>query len=175
MRISREHGMSDKTYNVLFVDTNNSARSIIGEAILKRLGVGRFSAYSAGSEGYGTIHPYTLDLLRNLNHPVDDLRSKTWTEFTGFGAPTMDFIFFVCDNAMNRAMQSTAPRFTGEPMIAPWGVPDPTLVEGSEAEKRHAFADVYGQLTRRLEIFVNLPIQGLDRLTIEKRIGEMGR
>lgn len=167
--------MSDKTFNVLFIDTGNSARSIFGEAILKRIGAGRFNAFSAGSDGAGDIHPWTLDLLKNLNHPVDDLTSKSWSRFTGPGAQPMDFIFFVCDNAMNKAMQSTAARFAGEPMIAAWGIDDPTIVEGSEAQKRQAFADAYAQLNRRLEIFVNLPIQALDRMNIEKQIGAIGR
>ena len=163
--------MNDKTYNVLFLCTGNSARSQMGEAILNRLGQGRLRGFSAGSQPKGTVHPYTLDLLRKLDHPTDDLRSKSWDEFAGPGAPPLDFVFTVCDSAAAEA----CPAWPGQPMTAHWGVPDPAAVEGSEAEKRAAFADAYGRLHNRISIFVSLPMASLDRLSLQKRLESIGR
>lgn len=161
----------DKIYNVLFLCTGNSARSVMGEAILNRLGQGRFRAFSAGSQPKGAVHPYTLDLLRKLNHPVEGLRSKSWDEFALPGAPALDFVFTVCDSAA----AETCPIWPGQPMTAHWGVPDPAAATGSEAERRAAFADAYGRLYNRLSIFVSLPMASLDRLALQRRLDAIGR
>jgi arsenate reductase len=163
--------VSDHPYNVLFLCTGNSARSIIAEAILKREGMGKFNAFSAGSYPKGEVHPFTLDLLSKLNYPVDGFRSKSWDEFAGSGAPKMDFVFTVCDNAANEV----CPIWPGQPMTAHWGVPDPTAIEGSEAVRRAAFADTYRMLNNRISIFVSLPLASLDRLSLQKTLGEIGR
>jgi len=158
-------------FNVLFLCTGNSARSIIAEAILAREGKGKFHAYSAGSQPKGAVHPYALDLLKKLNHPTEHLRSKSWDEFAAPGAPELDFVFTVCDNAASEV----CPVWPGQPMTAHWGIPDPAAVEGSEAEKRLAFADTYRLMSNRISIFVNLPIRSLDRLSLQKRLAEIGR
>lgn len=163
--------MSERVYNVLFLCTGNSARSIIAEAILNREGRGRFKAFSAGSHPKGTVHPYALDLLRNLNYPTGDFRSKSWDEFAEPGAPVMDFVFTVCDDAANEV----CPLWPGQPMTAHWGVPDPAAVEGTEAVKRAAFADTCRMMTQRISIFTNLPMQSLDRLSLQKRLQEIGQ
>jgi len=163
--------MSEHVYNVLFLCTGNSARSIFGEAVLNRHGQGRFRAYSAGSHPKGRVHPYTLDLLKNLNYPVADFRSKSWDEFAVPGAPALDFVFTVCDDAANE----TCPIWPGQPMTAHWGLPDPAAVEGSEAVKRAAFADTCRMLTNRISIFVSLPLKSLDRLSLQKRLDEIGQ
>lgn len=162
--------MSDKIFNVLFLCTGNSARSILAEAILNRVGSGRFRAFSAGSRPKGAVHPYALDLLARLNHDTDFARSKDWAEFAAPGAPEMDFVFTVCDNAANEA----CPVWPGQPMTAHWGIPDPAAAEGTEAEKRLAFADAYRMLDNRISIFVNLPLASLDRLTLQRRLEEIG-
>ncbi|TCT08405.1 protein tyrosine phosphatase [Tepidamorphus gemmatus] len=158
-------------YNVLFLCTGNSARSIIAEAIMNRLGAPRFKAWSAGSQPKGEVHPYTLDLLRSLNHDVTGLRSKSWDEFARPDAPPLDFVFTVCDNAANEV----CPIWPGQPMSAHWGVPDPAAVEGSEALKRAAFADTYRMMHQRISIFTSLPIASLDKLSLQKRLDEIGR
>ncbi len=158
-------------YNILFLCTGNSARSIIAEAIMNRLGHPRFTAWSAGSHPKGAVHPYTIDLLKNLNHPVHDLRSKSWDEFEAPGAPKLDFVFTVCDDAAGEA----CPVWPGQPMTAHWGVPDPAAVEGLEAVKRAAFSDTYRMLNQRISIFVNLPLASLDRLTLKKHLDAIGR
>ena len=158
-------------FNVLFLCTGNSARSIIAEAILAREGKGKFHAYSAGSQPKGAVHPYALDLLKKLNHPTEHLRSKSWDEFAAPGAPELDFVFTVCDNAASEV----CPVWPGQPMTAHWGIPDPAAVEGREAEKRLAFADTYRLMSNRISIFVNLPIRSLDRLSLQKRLAEIGR
>jgi protein-tyrosine-phosphatase len=163
--------MSEKVFNVLFLCTGNSARSIIAESILNRHGQGRFKAFSAGSHPKGKVHPYTIDLLRNLNYVTDGLRSKNWDEFAVPGAPSLDFVFTVCDDAANE----TCPIWPGQPMTAHWGLPDPAAVEGSEAEKRVAFADTSRMLTNRISIFTSLPIASLDRLSLQKKLDEIGR
>jgi len=165
------NAMSDQIYNVLFLCTGNSARSILAEAILARAGQGRFRAFSAGSQPKGEVHPYALDLLRHLNHDTAFARSKNWEEFAAPGAPVMDFVFTVCDNAA----AETCPVWPGQPMTAHWGVPDPAAVEGTEAEKRLAFADAYRMLNNRISIFVSLPLKSLDRLTLQGRLREIGR
>ncbi|GAB4394372.1 MAG: arsenate reductase ArsC [Kiloniellaceae bacterium] len=160
---------SEKVYNVLFLCTGNSARSIMAEAIIQRLGQGRFKGYSAGSHATGQVNPYALDLLKSFNHPTAGLRSKNWDEFAAPGAPKMDFVFTVCDNAAGEV----CPVWPGQPMVAHWPFRDPATVEGTEAEKRQVFADVYGQIHNRIDIFVNLPIAALDRLSLQKRLTEM--
>ena len=163
--------MADPVYNVLFLCTGNSARSIFGEAILNREGAGRFRAFSAGSQPRGAVHPYSLDLLRQLNHPVDGVRSKSWDEFAAANAPQLDFVFTVCDDAA----QEPCPIWPGQPMSAHWGIPDPVAATGSEAEKRLAFADAYRMLKNRISIFASLPIASLDRLSLHNKLSEIGR
>ena len=163
--------MADRTYNVLFLCTGNSARSIFGEAILNKAGTGRFTAFSAGSRPAGAVHPYALDLLRQLDRPVSDLRSKAWDELSAPGAPQLDFVFTVCDDAA----AETCPVWPGQPMSAHWGIPDPVKVEGTEAEKRLAFADAYRMLNNRISAFINLPIASLDRLSLKNRLDAIGK
>jgi len=160
----------DKIYNVLFLCTGNSARSILAEAILQREGLGKFNAYSAGSQPKGEVHPYALDLLKQLNHSTKGFRSKSWDEFAVAGAPKLDFVFTVCDNAA----AEVCPIWPGQPMTAHWGVPDPAAVEGTEAEKRLAFADTYRMMKNRISIFVNLPMSSLDRLSLQKKLSDIG-
>ena len=145
--------MSAPTYNVLFLCTGNSARSILAEAILNALGHGTFHAYSAGSQPKGEIHPLALDQLRKAHLPTEGFRSKSWSEFAVPGAPAMDFVFTVCDNAANEV----CPVWPGHPMTAHWGVPDPAAVQGTEDEKQKAFLTAYLQLQRRIELFLALP------------------
>jgi arsenate reductase len=161
------HGL----FHVLFLCTGNSARSIMAEAILNRGGAGRFKAYSAGSHPKGMVHPYAVDLLKKLNYPTQDFRSKSWDEFAAAAAPKLDFVFTVCDNAASEV----CPIWPGQPMTAHWGVPDPAAAEGTEAERRLAFADAYRMLNNRISIFVNLPIASLDRLSLQKRLTDIGR
>ncbi|WP_163273139.1 arsenate reductase ArsC [Chelativorans alearense] len=163
--------MSDHVFNVLFLCTGNSARSIIAEAILNRTGVGRFKAFSAGSQPKGEVHPYALALLKTANHDTSFARSKSWEEFAKPDAPRMDFVFTVCDNAAAEA----CPVWPGQPMTAHWGVPDPAAVEGTEAEKHFAFADTYRMLNNRISIFASLPLKSLDRLALQKRLDDIGR
>lgn len=160
----------EKSYNVLFLCTGNSARSIIAEAVLERDGVGRFNAFSAGSRPAGQVNPHAIELLRNLNHPVERYRSKDWTEFATADAPQMDFVFTVCDNAANEV----CPVWPGQPVSAHWGIPDPAAVEGSLAEIGGAFAETYRLLTNRIAIFVNLPIRSLDALALQKKLDAIG-
>jgi len=163
--------MSERPYNVLFLCTGNSARSILAEAVLNRLGNGRFRAYSAGSFPKGEIHPLALELLRRQNYPIAELRSKSWDEFAAPGAPPLDFVFTVCD----RAASEVCPIWPGQPMSAHWGLPDPAAVEGTEVEKHLAFADTLRQLERRIGIFVNLPLASLDRMALKRRLDDIGR
>src|SRR5512147_1001817 len=163
--------MADRVSTVLFLCTGNSARSILAESILNRAGNGRFRAFSAGSHPKGQVHPYALDLLKKMNHPTAGLRSKSWDEFADAGAPHLDFVFTVCDSAANEV----CPIWPGQPMTAHWGVPDPAAAEGTEAERRLAFADAYRMLNNRISIFASLPIPSLDRLSLQKRLDEIGR
>ncbi len=160
----------DKPYNVLFLCTGNSARSILGEVVLNRVGQGHFHAFSAGSHPKGAVHPYTLDLLQKMHFDVGGLRSKSWLEFAQPGAPKLDFVFTVCDDAAGES----CPVWPGQPMTAHWGVPDPAAATGTEAEKRYAFADTLRMLTNRINIFVNLPLAKLDRLSLQKRLDNIG-
>jgi protein-tyrosine-phosphatase len=161
----------DKPFNVLFLCTGNSARSIMAEAILQKLGMGKFRAFSAGSQPKGKVHPETLRLLNDLGHDLAGLRSKSWSEFADPGAPLLDFVFTVCDNAAGE----TCPVWPGQPVTAHWGVPDPAEVKGSPAEIALAFKDAYRMLERRIGIFVSLPLRSLDRLSLQKRLREIGR
>lgn len=163
--------MSDSVYNVLFLCTHNSARSVIAECIINRLGVGKFRGFSAGSSPKGAVHPFALDLLRSQNYDVSGLRSKSWEEFAAPGAPEMHFVFTVCDSAASEV----CPVWPGQPMTAHWGVPDPFAVEGSAAERRYAFADTHRMLYQRIGIFVNLPIASLDRLALKKKLDYIGQ
>jgi arsenate reductase (thioredoxin) len=163
--------MSDHIFNVLFMCTGNSARSIIAEAILNRVGAGRFKAFSAGSHPKGEIHPFAVQLLKSLNHDMSSARSKDWNEFAAIGAPKLDFAFTLCDDAANE----TCPVWPGQPMTAHWGLPDPASVEGTDAEKHLAFADTYRMLNNRLSIFISLPMASLDKLALQKRLDEIGR
>lgn len=163
--------MSDNVYNVLFLCTGNSARSIIGEAILNRAGMGRFKAFSAGSHPKGEVHPFALQFLKSANHDTSFARSKSWDEFAQPGAPKLDFVFTVCDSAAAEA----CPVWPGQPMTAHWGVPDPAAVEGSDAEKRFAFADAYRMLNNRISVFTSLPLASIDRLALQKRLDDIGR
>jgi arsenate reductase len=163
--------MAERIYNVLFLCTGNSARSIIAESILNREGRGRFKAFSAGSHPKGKVNPYALDLLRKFNYDVSSLRSKSWAEFAKAGAPDLDFVFTVCDNAAGEA----CPLWPGQPITAHWGIPDPAAATGSEAEIALAFRDAYRMLNRRIELFLALPMQKLDRLVLTTRLKEIGR
>ena len=160
-------------YNALFLCTGNSARSIIAEAIMNRLGAPRFRGWSAGSMPAGKVNPHAVTLLEKLNHPTDGLRSKSWEEFSkgAPGAPELDFVFTVCDNAAGEV----CPIWPGQPISAHWGLPDPAGVEGSEAEIAMTFADTYRLLNNRIGIFVSLPLDKLDRLSLQKRLDAIGQ
>jgi len=160
-----------EAYNVLFLCTGNSARSILAECLLNRLGRGRFHAYSAGSHPRGAVHPYALDLLRRQNYVIDGLRSKSWDEFATPGAPRLDFVFTVCDNAA----AEVCPIWPGQPMTAHWGLPDPAAVYGNDAVKRVAFADTLRMLHNRIGLFVSLPIESLDKLSLQNSLRAIGR
>lgn len=163
--------MSDPTYNVLFLCTGNSARSIIGECLINRLGRGRFHGFSAGSHPKGEVHPLAIEVLRRNNFMTDGLRSKDWDEFAVPGAPRMDFVFTVCDNA---AME-VCPVWPGQPMTAHWGIADPAAVEGDEVTRMMAFRQALRELEHRVDIFVNLPLASLDRLKLQDRLDAIGR
>ena len=163
--------MDGKISSVLFLCTGNSARSILGEALLNHWGKGRFRAYSAGSFPKGTVHPLALELLQSMKLPVEGLRSKSWNELAGRDAPVMNFVITVCDNAANEV----CPIWPGHPLTAHWGVPDPAAVEGSEAERRTAFRDAYNRLDARIKLLVALPIDKLDRLMLKREAERIGR
>ena len=163
--------MADHPFNVLFLCTGNSARSIMAEAILNKLGAGKFRAFSAGSGPKGWVHPETLRLLQSLGYDTLRFRSKSWSEFADPGAPLLDFVFTVCDNAAGE----TCPVWPGQPMTAHWGVPDPAAAQGSPAEIALAFKDAYRMLNQRIGIFNALPIRSLDQLSLQQKLREIGR
>jgi arsenate reductase (thioredoxin) len=163
--------MSENPFNVLFLCTHNSARSVIAECVMNRLGGGKFKAYSAGSQPSGKVHPHAIELLKRLNYDTTGLRSKSWEEFARPGAPQLNFVFTVCDDAANEV----CPVWRGQPMSAHWGLPDPSRVEGTEAEREFAFADTHRMLYQRIGIFTNLPLKSLDKLSLQKRLDDIGR
>ena len=162
--------MSAKVYNALFICTHNSARSIMAEGLLNYLGKGKFVAYSAGSQPSGKVNPFALETLRRMGLPIDSFRSKDWDEFARPGAPQMDFVFTVCDQAAGES----CPAWPGQPMTAHWGVPDPAAFQGSDEAKAKAFWDTAVILKRRLELMLALPFAALDRLAIQRQIRDIG-
>jgi arsenate reductase len=163
--------VTDRAFNALFLCTGNSARSIMAEAILNRLGAGKFRAYSAGSQPRGQVHPETIRLLQGLDYDISGFRSKSWDEFAKPGAPSLDFVFTVCDNAAGE----TCPLWPGQPMTAHWGVPDPAEAAGTPAEVALAFKDAYRMLHQRISVFTALPFRSLDRLSLQSKLTEIGR
>ena len=163
--------MNDEAYNVLFICTGNSARSILAEALMNQAAKGRCNAYSAGSHPTGVVNPHALQTLRDMGMPALGARSKSWDEFATTDAPQMDFVFTVCDNAA----KEVCPLWPGQPMTAHWGLPDPAAVEGSEAEQALAFADCFRMLYQRISIFVNLPFDKLSKLSLQKKLEEIGK
>jgi protein-tyrosine-phosphatase len=163
--------VADRPYNVLFLCTGNSARSVMAEAILNKLGAGKFRAYSAGSQPKGQVHSQTIALLQSLGFDTSGYRSKSWSEFAKPGAPPLDFVFTVCDNAASE----TCPVWPGQPMTAHWGVPDPAAATGTPAEIALAFRDAYRMLHQRIGIFTALPLRSLDQLSLQKKLTEIGR
>jgi protein-tyrosine-phosphatase len=161
----------ERLYNVLFLCTGNSARSVIAEAILNKLGAGRFCAFSAGSQPKGQVNPHTVQLLDGLGYDTSGFRSKSWSEFAKPGAPALDFVFTVCDNAAGEA----CPVWPGQPMTAHWGVPDPAEATGTPAEVALAFKDAYRMLHQRIAVFTSLPIRSLDQLSLQAKLKEIGR
>ncbi len=162
--------MNDRIYNVLFLCTGNSARSIMAEAILDRLGNGRFQAFSAGSHPAGKVNLFAIERLKRAGLPVGGLRSKNWSEFASPEAPQLDFVFTVCDNAAGEM----CPVWPGQPMTAHWGIEDPAAVEGSDEEKKHAFSTAFAQLNRRISIFTNLPFTKLDAISLKSELDTIG-
>ncbi|MDP3494755.1 MAG: arsenate reductase ArsC [Hyphomonadaceae bacterium] len=160
---------NDRVYNVLFLCTGNSARSILAEVLLNQGGRGRFKAYSAGSFPKGEVNPHAIQLLKTLKLPTDDLRSKSWDEFAKPGAPPLDFIITVCDNAAGEV----CPIWPGKPVTAHWGIPDPAAAEGSDAEIAATFAAAARQLRARIDLFLNLPLASIDRMTIQNRLKDI--
>jgi arsenate reductase len=163
--------VADKIYNVLFLCTGNSARSIMAEAILNHLGRARFHAYSAGSHPSGKVNPFAFEMLEHSRLPTGGLRSKPWDEFAAPGAPQMDFVFTVCDNAAGEV----CPIWPGQPMTAHWGVEDPAAATGSDEQKRRAFTKVFNQLRNRITMFVSLPIAAIDRLALKNKLEDIGK
>ncbi|SKA21056.1 arsenate reductase [Enhydrobacter aerosaccus] len=162
--------MTDRTFNVLFLCTGNSARSILAESIVNRLGAGRFRGFSAGSHPKGQVHPYALELLNGMGYPTEGMRSKSWDVFAVAGAPHMDFVFTVCDDAAGE----TCPLWPGQPMTAHWGVPDPAAAEGSEIERRAAFRAAFAALENRIRLFLSLPLGKLDRMALQQKLDAIG-
>jgi protein-tyrosine-phosphatase len=163
--------MRDKVYNVLFLCTGNSARSIMAEVLLNHWGKGHIRAFSAGSHPTGRVHPFTLDLLALLNLPTAGLRSKDWAEFAKPEAPNLDFVFTVCDSAAGEV----CPVWPGQPITAHWGFPDPAAFVGPDVEKRALFADVFRQIESRIKIFAALPMRKLDRLALQREVDKIGQ
>lgn len=163
--------MGNRIYNVLFLCTGNSARSIMAEALLNHAGKGHFKAYSAGSHPNGKVNPFALKQLTKSGLPGEGYRSKSWDEFAAAGGPHMDFVFTVCDDAAGEV----CPIWPGQPMTAHWGVPDPAAVEGSDADKEKAFATIYGQINNRIKLFTSLPLEKIDGLALKKSLDDIGR
>ena len=163
--------MNEPLYNVLFLCTHNSARSIMAEVLMNRWGQGRFRAFSAGSHPSGNVNPFALALLQAWNMPLADSRSKSWEEFAGPSAPRLDFVFTVCDSAAGEV----CPVWPGQPMTAHWGVPDPAAVSGNDAEKVRAFRNAYLTLEARIKLFASLPIAKLERIKLQERLEQIGR
>lgn len=160
-----------KPYNVLILCTGNSARSSIGEALFNTMGAGRFKAYSAGSHPTGRVNPFAIEQVRALGYPVENLRSKSWDEFAAPGAPQLDFVITVCDNAAGE----TCPLWPGQPITAHWGFPDPAAVKGTDDEKRAAFALTLRQMRNRVQLFISLPLETLDSMAIENKMRDLGK
>lgn len=163
--------MPDRTFNVLFLCTGNTARSVLAESILRKEGRNRFKSFSAGSQPKGTINPFAVKVLREMDYPVDDLRSKSWEEFARPDAPTMDFVFTVCDNAAGEA----CPIWSGQPMTAHWGIEDPAAVEGTDLQKEAAFVEAFRCLKNRIVAFTSLPFSSIDALSLGTRLRDIGR
>ena len=163
--------MPEPIYNVLFLCTGNSARSILAESILRKDGSGRFRAFSAGSQPKGAVNPFALKVLRKLDYPADDLRSKSWEEFAVADAPVMDFVFTVCDNAAGE----TCPIWPGQPMSAHWGIEDPAEIAGSDMEKEAAFVTAFRYLKNRIAAFTSLPLKSIDKLSLGTKLRDIGR
>jgi arsenate reductase len=162
---------TDRIYNVLFLCTGNSARSILAESLLNHWGHGKFRAFSAGSFPKGQVHPMAVELLRRTNLPTENLRSKSWDEFAASGAPELDFIFTVCDNAAGEV----CPVWPGKPMTAHWGIADPAAVESTDADKAFAFRKAFKELETRIKLFANLPFASLDQLMLRERLRAIGK
>ena len=162
--------MEKTVFNVLFLCTGNSARSILAESLLNQLGKGRFRAFSAGSHPAGQVNPFALELLEKNHFPTSELRSKPWDEFAQADAPRLDFVITVCDKAAGEV----CPVWPGQPMTAHWGIPDPAAVEGSDEEKRRAFLDAINQMQRRISMFVNLPFATLDGMKLQQAVRDIG-
>ena len=163
--------MTDRPFHVLFLCTGNSARSIMAEAILGKVGAGKFQAFSAGSQPKGRVHPKAIQLLQSLGFDTSRFRSKSWGEFARPGAPPLDFVFTVCDNAAGE----TCPVWPGQPMTAHWGIPDPAAVEGTDVEIALAFKDAFRMLSQRIGVFAALPIRSLDKLSLQAKLKAIGR
>ncbi|MCB1537165.1 MAG: arsenate reductase ArsC [Rhodoblastus sp.] len=162
--------MTDRIFNVLFLCTGNTARSVLAEGILRKEGAGRFNAFSAGSQPKGIVNPFALKTLAAYDYPADGYRSKSWDEFAAPGAPKMDFVFTVCDSAAGEA----CPIWPGQPMTAHWGIEDPAAVEGTDIEKERAFADAFRYMRNRIGAFIALPMKSLDQMALQKKLGEIG-
>ena len=163
--------MAEKIYNVLFLCTGNSARSILAESITNKLGRGKFRGFSAGSHPKGQVHPIALELLQHLGYPTDGLRSKNWDEFATPSSPHLDFVFTVCDKAAGEV----CPVWPGQPMTAHWGIPDPAAVEGTDVEKSFAFREAFRSMETRIRLFMSLPLASIDRLRLKEHLDEIGR
>ncbi|MGC2032273.1 MAG: arsenate reductase ArsC [Steroidobacteraceae bacterium] len=162
--------MTDKVYNVLFLCTGNSARSILAEAIINKLGKGKFRGFSAGSHPKGQVHPIALDVLQHLGFPTEGLRSKSWDEFAAPNPLHLDFVFTVCDNAAGEV----CPYWSGQPMTAHWGIPDPAAVEGSDMDKSLAFREAFRSMETRIKLFLSLPLASIDRMRLKERLDAIG-
>jgi arsenate reductase (thioredoxin) len=163
--------MEGQTYNVLFLCTGNTARSILAEGILRKDGAGRFNAFSAGSQPKGVVNPYALKTLAAYGYPAEGFRSKNWDEFAAPGAPAMDFVFTVCDNAAGEV----CPIWPGQPMTAHWGIEDPAAVEGTDIDKQRAFNEAFRYLRNRIQAFASLPLQSIGKLALPARLNEIGQ